>query len=125
MQAASSLGGNTIGLVVLGIIEAAIAFVVLTNTALPVIGNNRITLIVFILIGFAMCSMGMEIPQYGWSNPFNLVGSVLGVAILAIGMAAIFGARLPFLADERAAIFAITALMIVKIVLAGVRAVVS
>ena len=122
---AVSLGGNIIGLGMLGIVEAVIALVVLTNAPLPIIGNNRITLIAFILIGFAMCSLGMEIPQYGWTNPFNLVGMVIGVVALVIGIAVIIGVQLPLIADERAAILAISVLMIVKIVVAGVRGVVS
>ena len=126
MQATTSaFGGNTIALVVLGVIETAITVTVLTNASVPLIGNNRHTLIAFVLIGFAMCSMGMDITQYGWTNPFNILGIVIGIVALVIAVASIFGAQLPLIADERAAILAIAVLMMIKIVVAGVRGVVS
>ncbi len=125
MQTTTSFGGNMIGLGILGILETAIVLVNLTRVSMPIIGNNRITLIVFLVLGMAMCTMGMQITEYGWTNLFNIVGIVIGVAILVIGIAASFGVQLPFVADERAAILVIAALMIFKLVVGGVRGVVA
>jgi hypothetical protein len=119
------MNGIILSLVALGVIEAVIATASLARIELPLIGSGRAALVVFFVIGMAMCGMGMGIAQYGWLNPFNLVGIVIGVLILAIGAMAVFGVRLSFMIDDRAAILAIAALMVVKVVLAGVRAVVS
>lgn len=78
MQAASqSVGGTTIVLVVLGLVEAAIVLVTLANVQVPFIGSPRVALIALLVIGMAMCSLGMEIPKYGWSNPFTVLAATL------------------------------------------------
>jgi len=126
MQATTqSAGGILVPLIVLGIIETAIVIAALAKIPLPLIVDYRGTLVVFVIVGMAMCGMGMGITQYGWLNPFNLIGIVIGVLALAIGALAIFGAHLPFIADERAAILVIAALMVAKVVLVGVRGIVS
>lgn len=122
---ARSISGNTVALVALGILAAIIVVATLTNAQLPLISNLRVALIVLLVVGMALCAMGMGITQYGWLNPFTVAGILIGVAILAIGALAFLGVKLPLRADERAAIFAIGVLMVVKVVLAGVRAVVS
>ena len=126
MQATTqSAGGILVPLIVLGIVETAIVIAALAKIPLPLIVDYRGTLVVFVIVGMAMCGMGMGITQYGWLNPFNLIGIVIGVLALAIGALAIFGAHLPFIADERAAILVIAALMVAKVVLVGVRGIVS
>ena len=124
MQATTqSFSGNTIVLITLGIIESVIVIAMLANVQLPLIGNHRVALGAFVIVGVAMCSIGMAIARYGWTDPFNLIGIVLGAAILVIGAAAFFGIQLPLVANERAAILAIAALMMVKIILAGARSI--
>jgi hypothetical protein len=126
MQATTrSAGASLIPLVALGIVEAAIVIASLARIPLPLVVDVRSALVVFVVVGMAMCGIGMGIAQYGWLNPFNLAGILIGVAILAIGALTILGAHLPFVADECAAILVIAALMVVKIVLAGVRGLVS
>lgn len=120
-----TLGGNTLMLIVLGISEVGIVAATLANVQLPLIGNPRIALIALVVIGMAMCSMGMELTKYGWGNPFNVIGTVLGVIMLIIGMAAIFGISLPLITSEREAMLALAVLMVIKVVIAGVRGVVS
>ena len=126
MQTATqSLDGNILTLVALGIVEAVILVASLARFELPLVGSDRAALVMFVVIGMAMCGMGMGITQYGWLNPFNLVGIVIGVVILAIGALAIFGVRLPYIVDDRSALLAIAALMFTKIILAGVRGLVG
>ena len=126
MQATTqSAGGNLVPLVAHGIVEVAILIAALAKIPLPLNVDYRGALGVFLVVGMAMCGMGMAIPQYGWLNPFNFIGILIGVVIVAIGAAAFFGAHLPFVADERAAILVIAALMVVKVALAGVRGIVS
>jgi hypothetical protein len=126
MQTATQSSGANIGvLIALGITEATIAITTLTHVSLPLLSTQRFALAAFLVIGMAMCAMGMQIAQYGWLNPFNIAGIVIGVVIGAIGVAAFFGIPLPLVADERAAILTIAVLMIVKMILAGGRSVVS
>ena len=119
------IGGNTMALVALGIVEAILVVITLANIQLPVVSNHRIALAVLLVVGMAMCSLGMEIARYGWTNPFNIAGILIGAAILTIGILAFLGIQLPFVANERAAILAIAVLMVIKLALAGTRALVS
>ena len=126
MQATSqSADGSLVPLIALGLVEVVIVIAALARIQLPLLVDYRSALVAFVVVGMAMCAMGMGITQYGWVNPFNLVGILIGVVTLAIAAAAFFGAHLPLIADERAAILVIAALMVAKVVIAGVRGVVS
>jgi hypothetical protein len=57
----------------------------------------------------------MEIQRYGWTNPFNLLGSAIGIVILLLVVAVFVGLPLPGLNSERGAFLTLAALMALKV----------
>ncbi len=125
---ASFFGGTVLTLAAL-----ALAYLALTNSALPVVGGARGALIAVTVIGFVACPVGgiSQASTVGWTNPVIVAGSVVGVAMLLVVAAGLFGwdaqlrpvaqfvpgALAVDLSTERLAIFALAALMLVKWVL--------
>jgi hypothetical protein len=65
----------------------------------------------------AFCLTGMKIEIYGWKNPFNLVGSLLGVIILWLVAAVYTGIPFPRVTGDREAFIALAILIALKVVL--------
>jgi hypothetical protein len=72
-----------LGLVVLAL---AVAYGAMTGADLPIVGSGRGALFAVAVIGMAGCSVGglSQAPVLGWSHPYILVGSVLGVVALVV-----------------------------------------
>jgi hypothetical protein len=68
------------------ILAVALAFAAVVNPSLPVVGSGRWALLAVAAIGMVGCSLGglSQVPVLGWTHPFIVVGSVLGVAALGI-----------------------------------------
>jgi peptidoglycan/LPS O-acetylase OafA/YrhL len=77
--------------------------------------SDRAALIVLLVAGITMCTTGMEIQRFGWKNPFNLLGSAIGVLILLLVVAVFTGLPLPFPNSDRSAFIALAALMALKV----------
>lgn len=112
-------------LIVLGLLSAGVVAGTLTGTRLPFINSDRSALIALVILGMSMCALGMQTVTYGWTNPFNLAGTILGAAALALAAAVLLGARVPYIGSERSAIVGLAAVMAVKVVLAVLRGVVA
>ncbi len=80
-------------------------------------------LVIVTLLGMAMCTAGIgKVAARGaWLDPFAMVGSLLGVVILAMVGAALFGIKLPLIDSTQAAIIAVIVLMIVKVALTQIH----
>jgi hypothetical protein len=85
--------------------------------------SDRSAFIVLAAAGIIMCTTGMEIQRYGWANPFNLIGSAIGIVSLILVVAVITGLPLPGLNSERAAFLALSTLIGLKVVLDLLRGV--
>lgn len=105
----------------LGFFAAAILLAYYANVSIPALESGRAVFFALTLIGLTMCALGMRIPAFGWLNPFNVAGVVLGVLLLALTGVVLLGVEIPFITTYRAAINALAALMAVKIVLALAR----
>ena len=112
-------------LILLGLMSAGVVVGTLTGTRLPLIHSDRSALIALVILGMSMCALGMQTVTYGWTNPFNLAGTVLGAIALVLAAAVLLGARVPYIGSERAAIIALAAVMAVKVVLAVLRGMVA
>jgi len=123
MQTTQSRISN-LALAVLGFVAAALVIAVLANARLPMLASPRSAFLALAIIGCVMCPLGMRIETYGWLNPFNVLGIVIGSLITLLILAVLLGIQLPWIADDRAAIIALAALMIVKVILAWIRAIV-
>jgi len=77
--------------------------------------SDRAAFIVLLVAGITMCTTGMEIQRYGWTNPFNLLGSAIGVVILLLVGAVFVGLPLPGLNSDRGAFLTLAALMALKV----------
>ncbi|MHB1134868.1 MAG: hypothetical protein ACYC4L_21060 [Chloroflexota bacterium] len=77
---------------------------------------ERAALLGVTLLGMALCTRGIgAVAAKGdWASWHAIAGYGLGAAALAIGLGAGLGLRLPFLADERAALFALLGIIVLK-----------
>ncbi len=89
------------------------------NLALGI--SDRAAWVSLLVIGFALCTQGMQLERYGWRNPFNLAGSAVGLVLLLACAGLFFGTSLPFLADDRSAFYTLALLMLLKVALAALR----
>ncbi len=106
------------GSLIPALLAAGVLAVAALNLAVPVLSNPRWALAAFLVLGMAMCTRAMAIGEYGWGNPWNVVGIVLGALMLAVGVAGFFGWALPFVPDARAALYVVAGLALVKMLLA-------
>jgi hypothetical protein len=79
--------------------------------------GDRAAFVILLVAGITMCTTGMEIQRYGWANPFNLLGSLIGVGILLLVVAVFAGLPIPGLNGDHSAFLALSALMGLKVVL--------
>lgn len=108
-------------LILLGLLSAGVVTAALTGTRLPLLGSDRAALIALLLLGMSMCALGMQTVRYGWLNPFNLAGILLGVLALVAAGAALAGVKVPYIGGDRAAIIALSLIMVAKVMLAAIR----
>lgn len=85
---------------------------------------DRIGLALAGLVGMAMCSAGVgQVAATGrWLDPFSIVGYALGAVALVILTAGLLGWRLPLIATRRQALFAVLAIIVVKVALTALHA---
>jgi hypothetical protein len=107
----------------LGLLAAALVFMVLTGRDVPIVGNGAGALLALGLIGIAMCTLGGIGPAQstlGWTHPLTIIGSILGVLALLMVALPLLGVQLPLIADTRSAVLALAVIMLVKVGLMGV-----
>lgn len=105
---------------VLGVVAAIVIFFVLTNRPLPLITTDRAALIVLVIIGFMMCTIGgsgKAFSTYGWASPVTIIGSVLGLLVLLLVGARLVNINLPLIVDDRAAFVAIAVIGVAKVII--------
>ena len=108
-------------LILLGLLSAGVVAGTLTGSRLPLINSDRSALIVLIILGMSMCALGMQTVTYGWTNPFNLAGTILGALLLALATAVLLGVRVPYVGSYRSAMVGLAVFIAVKVVLAMLR----
>lgn len=84
--------------------------------------SDRAAFGILTVAGMAFCLTGMKIETYGWKNPFNLAGSLLGVIILLLVASVFTGIPFPGVASDRDAFIALAILIALKVVLDLLRA---
>lgn len=112
--ASSVMGPSSI---VLGTLALGILILALTGAKVPLLSNLRISLIVFIILGMAMCTSGIgRVAATGaWTHPLSIVGYGLGVLILVVGVVGVVGARFPLIDGPRQALIAVALLTVAKL----------
>lgn len=72
--------------VVLVVLALGVAYGAMVDPDLPIVGSGRGALLAIAVLGMAGCSVGglSQAPVLGWSHPYIVVGSVLGVVALVV-----------------------------------------
>src|SRR6185436_20172111 len=103
----------------LALLAAAIVFIGATGKKVPLLSNVRLDIILLVIIGMTICTQGGigRIAATGqWTHPQAILGYILGGLILIIAAAAMFGLKLPYIANDPQALLAIAILVSLKIV---------
>lgn len=106
-------------ILILGLLAAAVIFLALKGTTLPLLSNLKFDLVIIVLLGMAICAQGGigRVAATGeWSHPLSIVGYLLGGLILLITLAVFLGWKLPYIQTDQQAIIAVTILAGLKIV---------
>ncbi len=109
---------NTFLIPIFAVLAVLLVAGVLTQNPFGI--SDRTAFIALGALGFTMCALG-KLGQgdiYGWWNLRHILGYVLGAVALYLLAAVLFHWQLPWIASEREAILALSALIAVKIVIA-------
>jgi hypothetical protein len=82
--------------VVLVALAVCVACGAVANPDLPIVGGGRGALMLVALLGMAGCSVGglSKAPLLGWSHPYIVVGTILGVVALVVIASGLLGSDL-------------------------------
>jgi hypothetical protein len=121
---ASAASGINVSVVVLGILAMLLVFAVLTGRKVPFLASEQATLLALVVIGMFICSqagIGQVAARGAWWHPISVVGYLLGAAIIAIGIAALFGRHIPPLTSYHQSFIAVTVIAVIKVVLTTIH----
>lgn len=90
-----------------------------TPLQIPLLKNERTTFGILFVAGFIFCTRGIsQAPVHGWLHPISLLGTLLGVAALALGGMVLFRIRIRPITSDRAALFTLIGIILMKVILA-------
>ena len=118
MKAASLPSVMSPSVVLMGVLAIAVLAIVLTQMKVPLLSNPRVGLVVFLILGMAMCAergIGWVAAANQWGHPLSIVGYILGALILLVAASVFTGLNLPYLQGELQAILAVAILTGFKI----------
>lgn len=119
MKAASLPSVMSPSVVLMGVLAIAVLAIVLTQMKVPLLSNPRVGLVVFLILGMAMCAeggIGRVAAANQWGHPLSIVGYILGGLILLVAASVFTGLNLPYLQGEPQAILAVAILTGLKMV---------
>jgi hypothetical protein len=93
---AGPVGASFVVGVVLVVLAVGVAYGAMIDPHLPVVGSGRGALLTVAVLGMAGCSVGglSQAPVLGWSHPYIVVGSILGVVALVVIASGLLGSDL-------------------------------
>ncbi|MBE0671017.1 MAG: hypothetical protein IH588_10545 [Anaerolineales bacterium] len=103
----------------LALLFAAVTFIGVTSKKVPLLSNIRVDIVLLVIIGMTICSQGGigRVAATGqWTHTLSIIGYLLGGLILLIALAVFVGWKLPFIANDQQALFAIAILASLKVV---------
>ena len=105
---------------ILALVAVAVLVAVLTGVNEWLGITDSAAFWVLFVVGLTICARGPlgQGATYGWFNPLHIAGYVLGVLLLLLGAAVLFGLSIPGISSIQGAIVLLGALMVVKGVLA-------
>lgn len=110
---------NTAASLLIGVIVVVYLYALNAGWDLPFSENPRTTFIAFIVVGMALCTVGIGHGEatVGFTNPLMLLGAVIGVVNMYISYIALTGGQFLFINDYVSATMAIGGIMLVKVVI--------
>lgn len=105
----------------LALLIAGLIALNLAQFNLPLVSNDRLVLIVVVVLGQVLCSLGMRIGTFRWSHPSTILGIILGILLYAVVLLHLFGVALPYLTTDRSVLVFLAAVMLVKILVDVIR----
>ena len=106
-------------IIALILIAAAVTWIGIRGTKVPLLSNIRVDIVLLVLLGMAICTQGGigRVSAMGaWSHPLAIIGYILGGLILLISLAVFIGWRLPYIQTDQQALLAIALLASLKVV---------
>jgi hypothetical protein len=100
---------------VVGAVVALWIVTVLTGLSDRLGLSERGAFLLLVAAGMVFCMTGMKIDRYGWMNPFNLLGSALGILILILVVAVFANLPIPGFLGDRGAFTALSILIALKV----------
>ena len=119
MKTASVPSPLNLTVLLVAVLFASLVFMVVTGKRVPFIPNLRITMVVLLVLGMTMCALGGigRVSALGqWAHPLSIIGYVLGALILVIGLAMVFGWKLPYIQNDVQAVIIVSILTAAKMV---------
>jgi hypothetical protein len=113
------MNGRNVAVNLLVFLQLALVLLVLNNTRLPLISDDRGALMALVLLGFLMHVLGVNAAR-GSFFPFRVVVGALGVVILFLVAAVLLGWELPFLITARQVFLALAVILFAQWMLTGV-----
>ena len=85
--------------------------------------TGKFALVLVTLLGMAMCTAGIGwvAARSDWQHPLSFVAYLIGALILLIAGAALLNIRLPLISSTQVALYAILALILLKVLLTQVH----
>ena len=97
------------------------------NIQLPVLTTDRAIFFALLVIGFVMCAIegvGRAFNSYGMTSPISILGAIVGILALILAASVVFGFKLPLIADDRATVYAIGGIILIKLAINAIFALV-
>jgi hypothetical protein len=100
----------------LGVVAVFFVTAYLLGMGVPLAVSDRAAFYALAATGFGMCvlSLGRTTTGLGWTHPFTIAGTVLGVLILLLVVAVAAGWPVPFITTDRAAFVTVAVLGLAK-----------
>ena len=104
-------------LIGLAVLAAAVVFLVMRGTSIPLLSNIKTSLVILLVVGMAMCTQGIGLFATAgqWTHPLSIVGYLLGAMILILSLNVFFNLRLPIITLPQQAFLAIAILLAAKL----------
>ena len=119
MKTISETSALNPSVLILAALAAAVVFIALRGSSLPLLSNLKVNLAILLVLGMAICAQGGigRVAAAGqWAHPLAILAYLLGAAILVLAAAVFFNIRLPLVTSQQQAFVIIVMLMGAKIV---------
>ena len=119
MKTMSQTSALSPSVLILAALAAAVVFITLRGSVLPLLSNLKVNLAILLVLGMAICAQGGigRVAAAGqWAHPLAILAYILGAAILVLAAAVFFNIKLPLITSQQQAFIIIVLLMGAKVV---------